>query len=239
MGWLHELLHGGSDGESEAVPVTPNPDHLVPPALPNLGGQDPAAAHKRGYASKVCPSCEAPIKKLVNHTTKCKTCAEPIVVKSGEDGQWHLLREADVEAFLDRQEQVREEHFKVDQNTLLEAGFLSGDQQVDVADEPEYQEVLAKLAGGRSRSGAMTAVIALLSREPDHPHDKNAVRIDVGNETVGYVEKVSARQIQPLMLKLEKAGRPAWVRAWIVGGWEDDPGDDSFRVRLDSLPKVS
>jgi len=41
------------------------------------------------------------------------------------------------------------------------------------------------------------------------------------------------------MLKLEKAGRPAWVRAWIVGGWEDDPGDDSFRVRLDSLPKVS
>jgi len=239
MGWLHELLHGGSDGESEAVPVTPNPDHLVPPTLPNLGGQDPAAAHKRGYASKVCPSCEAPIEQLRSHTTKCKTCGEPIVVKSGEDGQWHLMREADIAAFEEQQEQVREEHFKVDQNALLEAGFLAGDQQVDVADGPDYQEVLKKMAGGESRSGAMTAVIALLSREPDHPHDKNAVRIDVGNETVGYVEKVSARQIQPIMLKLEKAGRPAWVRAWIVGGWEDDPGDDSFRVRLDSLPKVS
>jgi hypothetical protein len=85
----------------------------------------------------------------------------------------------------------------------------------------------------------MTAVVALLSREPNHPHDKNAVRIDVGDETVGYIEKVNARQIQPLMQKLEKAGRPAWVRAWIVGGWEDDPGDDNFRIRLDSLPKVS
>jgi uncharacterized protein YidB (DUF937 family) len=239
MGWLHDLLHGGSDGDSEVVPATPNPDHLVPPTLPPLGSRDPAADHKRGYASKVCPSCEASIQQLHPYTTKCKTCEEPIVVKSGEDGQWHLLREADIAAFEDHQEQIREEHFKVDQDALLEAGYLAGDQQVNVADESDYQDVLAKLAGGRSKSGAMKAVIALLSREPDHPHDKNAVRIDVGDETVGYVEKVNAKQIQPLMQKLEKAGRPAWVRAWIVGGWEDDPDDDDFRVRLDSLPKVS
>ena len=55
MGWLHDLLHGESDHDSESIPVTPNPDHLVPPPLPDLGSQDPAAAHKRGYASKVCP----------------------------------------------------------------------------------------------------------------------------------------------------------------------------------------
>jgi len=239
MGWLHDLLHGESDGESESVPVTPNPDHLVPPALPHLQSQDPAAAHKRGYASKVCPSCEAPIKKLVSRTTKCKTCAEPIVVKSGEDGQWHLMREADIAAFEERQEQARVERYEVDEQALLEAGFLVGDQQVDVVNDPDYQETLGKLAGGRSERGAIKGVIALLSREPDHPHDKHAVRVDVGNDTVGYIEKVNARQIQPLMQKLEKAGRPAWVRAWIVGGWEDDPGDESFRVRLDGLPKVS
>ena len=238
MGWLHDLLHGGSDDDADVVPATPNPEHLVPPALPRLGGQDPAADHKRGYASKVCPSCDAPIEQLHPYTTTCKTCGEPIVVKSGEDGQWHLLREDDVAAFEDRQEQVREDHFKVDQDALLEAGFLAGDEQVDVADSTPYQEVFEKLAGGESKSGAMTAVIALLSREPDHPHEKNAVRIDVGDQTVGYVQKVDAKKIQPLMLKLEKAGRPAWVRAWIVGGWEDDPGDDNFRLRLDSLPKV-
>jgi len=239
MGWLHELLHGDSDGESESVPATPNPDHLVPPALPRLGSQDPAAAHKRGYASKVCPSCEAPIEKLSRSTTPCKTCGEPIVVKSGEDGQWHLLREADIMAFEERQDEVRAERFKVDEQALLEAGFLIGDQQVDVVDEADYQEVLGRMAGGRSSRGAMKAVIALLSREPDHPHDKNAIRVDVDSETVGYIEKWNAKEIQPLMQKLEKAGRPAWVRAWIVGGWEDDRGDDNFRIRLDSLPKVS
>jgi hypothetical protein len=239
MGWLHDLLHGGSDGDPEVAPATPNPDHLVPPTLPPLGSQDPAADHKRDYASRVCPSCEAPIQKLHPYTTTCKTCEEPIVVKSGEDGQWHLMREADIAEFEDRQEEVREEHFKVDQNALLEAGFLAGDRQVDVADSSDYQEVLTKLTGGRSQSGAMTAVIALLSREPDHPHDKNAVRIDVGDETVGYVQKVDAKQIQPLMQKMEKAGQPAWVRAWIVGGWEDDRGDNNYRIRIDSLPKVS
>ncbi len=239
MGWLHKLLSGESDDESESVPATPNPDHLVPPALPHLGSQDPAAAQKRGYASKVCPYCEAPIEKLSRSTIPCKTCGEPIVVKSGEDGQWHLLREADIMAFEGRQEEVRAEHFKVDEQALLEAGFLIGDQQVDVVDEADYQEALGKMAGGRSSHGAMKAVIALLSREPDHPHDKNAVRVDVDSETVGYIEKWNAKEIQPLMQKLEKAGRPAWVRAWIVGGWEDDRGDDNFRIRLDGLPKVS
>jgi uncharacterized protein YidB (DUF937 family) len=239
MGWLHDLLHGESDHDSKSIPVIPNPDHQTPPPLPDLGSQDPAAAHKRGYASKVCPSCEVPVKPLPRTTVICDACGEPIVVKSGEDGQWHLLREADVSAFEEGQEQERDERAKVDQQALLEAGFLSGDLQVDVVGESDYQEELKGLAGEPSSYGAMKEVIALLSREPDHPHEKNAVRIDVGSETVGYVEKWNAKQIQPLMQKLEKAGRPAWVRAWIVGGWKDDHGDTNYRVRLDSLPKVS
>ena len=40
------------------------------------------------------------------------------------------------------------------------------------------------------------------------------------------------------MLKLQKAGHPAWVRGTIVGGWEDDSGDEAFRIRLDGLPKA-
>ena len=94
------------------------------------------------------------------------------------------------------------------------------------------------MAGGRTRFGAMKPVIALLSREPDHPHDKNAVRVDVDGETVGYVEKWDAKAIQPLMLKLQKAGHPASVRGTIVGGWEDDSGDEAFRSDLDGLPKA-
>lgn len=238
MGWLHELLHGESDAESESAPAVPNPQHLVPPALPKLQGQDPAAAHKRGYASKDCPSCGARVNELPRETTTCETCGEPIVVKTGEDGQWHLLREADFMAFEARQEQIRAESFKADQEALLEAGFLIGDVQVDVVEASDYQDALVRLGGERSRAGSIEPVVALLSREPDHPHNKDAVRVDVGDATVGYIGKVDAKQIQPLMQRLEKAGRPAWVRGWVVGGWEGDPGDNNYRIRIDSLPAV-
>jgi len=239
MGWLHRLLNGESEDESESVPAVPNPEHLVPPALPQLASHDPAAAHRRTYASKACPSCDAPIHQLERTTFLCEACDRPIVVKSGEDGRWHLLREADVMAFEEDQERLRVESYEADQTALLEAGFLTGEVQVDVVAESDYQEALEQLVGGRSKSGAMKAVIALLSREPEHPHEKNAIRVDVGSETVGYIEKWNAKEIQPLMQKLEKAGRPAWVRAWVVGGWEDDGGDDAFRIRLDGLPKAS
>ncbi len=236
MGWLHKVLHGD---EADSVPPTLGPADLVPPPLPRLPSDDPATAHKRGYASKVCPSCEAGLDPLPTETTVCDACGEPIVVVSGEDGQWHLLREADFAAFDERQEEIRGERYKADVQTLMDAGFLAGDVQVDVVGEADYQAVLERMAGGRSRYGDIKPVVALLTREPDHAHEKNAVRVDVDGETVGYVEKWNAKEIQPLMHKMEKAGRPAWVRAWIVGGWEDDHGDDSFRIRLDSLPKVS
>lgn len=243
MGWLHRLLKGDDqeseqDHDPESLPAPLDPADLVPPPLPHLGNHDPAATHARTYASKVCPSCQAPVEPLPRETVTCKACAEPIVVLSGEDGQWHLLREADVKAFFDEQEQIRTDRYKQDETALLEAGFLIGDQQVDVVEEADYQEVLERLAGGRSHTGAMKPVVALLTREPDHPHDKNAVRVDVDGETVGYIEKWNAKSIQPLLLKLQSARRPAWVRGTIVGGWEDDSGDDAFRIRLDGLPKV-
>lgn len=239
MGWLHKLLHHDSDSEPESGPVVPNPEHLVPPALPKLGGQDPAAAHKRGYASKVCPSCGARLKELPRETTTCETCGEPIVVKSGEDGQWHLMRESDLMAFEEDQERIRTESFKTDEDALLEAGFLIGDVQVDVVDAADYQDALEALGGQRSRAGSIEPVVALLSREPGHPHNKDAVRVDVGDATVGYIAKADSRKIQPLMQRLENAGRPAWVRGWVVGGWESDPGDNSYRIRIDSLPAVN
>jgi hypothetical protein len=238
MGWLHKVLHGEGESEPESIPVVPNPEHLVPPALPKLGMQDPAAAHKRTYASKVCPSCEAKVKELPHETVACENCGQPIVVKTGEDGRWHLLREADLRDFEAQQEQIRNERSTADEEALLEAGFLSGDVQVDVDHESDHQDELKRLAGERSRAGSIEPVVALLTREPGHANDKNAIRVDVGNATVGYIQKLSAKEIQPLMQRLEKAGRPAWVRGWVVGGWEDDRSDNNYRIRLDSLPKV-
>ncbi len=241
MAWLRRKLSGDQGHESAAAPVPPTvpaltPADLVPPALPHLELHDPASAHARTYASKVCPTCQAPLKPLPRTTVVCDTCGNPIVVLDGEDGRWHLLREDEVKAFDARQEEIRTERYAADELALREAGFLIGDQQVDVVEEEDHQEVLERLAGGRSESGAMKQVVALLTREPDHPHDKDAIRVDIDGETVGYIEKWNAKSIQPLMQRLEREGRPAWVRGTIVGGWDHDQGDESFRVRLDSLP---
>ncbi len=241
MAWLRKKLSGDHGHEPAAEPVAPSappaaPADLVPPKLPHLELHDPASAHARTYASKVCPTCQTPLDPLPHTTVVCDDCGNPIVVLDGEDGQWHLLREEEVQAFDARQEEIRTERYAADEAALREAGFLIGDQQVDVLEEAHYQAALERLAGGRSRSGAMKQVVALLTREPDHPHDENAVRVDVDGETVGYIEKWNAKSIQPLLQRLEQEGRPAWVRGTIVGGWDDDHGDDSFRIRLDGLP---
>ena len=241
MAWLRRKLGGEHGHESATAPVASSapvvdPADLVPPKLPHVELHDPAAAHARTYASKICPTCQAPLTSLPRTTVVCHDCGNPIVVLDGEDGRWHLLREDEVSAFDARQEEIRAERYAADEAILREAGFLIGDQPVDVVEEADYQDVLERLAGGRSRSGAMSQVVALLSREPGHRHDKNAIRVDVDGETVGYIEKWNAKSIQPLMQKLEREGRPAWVRGTIVGGWDHDQGDDSFRIRLDGLP---
>ena len=237
MGWLRKLLDGDHEAAAELATPIPSGADLVPPSLPHLDRHDPAPLDDRPYATTVCPYCDAPQEPLPRRTTKCKVCGEPIVVKGGEDGKRHLLREDDMQAFEQEQERIRTERYEHDEAVLVEAGFLIGERNVDVVEESDYQAALEKLAGGRSQFGAMVEVVALLSREPDHPHDKNAVRVSVGGETVGYIEKWDAKDIQPLMLKLEAAGHPAWVRGTVVGGWADDSGSEAFRIRLDALPK--
>jgi hypothetical protein len=235
MNRLNRFRKDDPGDAQEAKPATPAAP-LVAPELPTVKRYVPPAPDDRSFASTACPNCATPIKDLTPYSTKCETCGQPIVVKSGEDGQWHLLREDDMAAFAEDQENVLEHRYESEEAALREAGFLIGDRNVDVVDEADYQETLERLAGGRSERGTITQVVALLNREPTRAHEKDAVRVTVDGETVGYVGKWDAKDLQPLMLRLEKDGSPAWVRGNIVGGWADDGGDEAFRIRLDALP---
>ena len=125
MGWLHKVLKGDVEQESDALPAPLDPADLVPPPLPKLASHDPAADHARTYASKVCPSCGAPVKPLPRETVTCESCAKPIVVLAGEDGQWHLLREAKVKAFDAEQEQIRAASYAADEAARSRPAFSS------------------------------------------------------------------------------------------------------------------
>jgi hypothetical protein len=235
MNRLDRFRKHDSDDTQDAAPATPAAP-LVPPELPTVKKYAPPAPDDMPFASTACPNCATPIKDLTPYTTKCETCGQLIVVKSGEDGEWHLLREDDMSTFAEGQQDVLEQRYETEEAALRKAGFIIGDRSVDVVDEADYQEKLEQLAGGRSERGTITQVVALLNRDPTRPHEKDAVRVSVDDETVGYIGKWDAKDLKPLMVRLEKEGVPAWVRGNIVGGWADDGGDEAFRIRLDALP---
>jgi hypothetical protein len=235
MNRLDRFHKDGSEDAAAASPVA-SKGPAVPPKLPTMERYVAPVPDDREFASTACPNCATPIDDLTPYSTACKTCEQPIVVKAGEDGKWHLLREDDMAAFAEDEEQVLAQRYEAEEAMLREAGFLIGDRSVDVVDEADYQETLEGLAGGRSDRGTITQVVALLIREPERHREKDAVRVEVDGAIVGYIGKWDAKDIQPLMRRLEAEGTPAWVRGNIVGGWADDGGDEAFRIRLDALP---
>jgi hypothetical protein len=114
--------------------------------------------------------------------------------------------------------------------TLRSAGWL-----VDVVGESFYQDAIEEAAGGRSEDGAVIPLVtAQLVREPGNPHDHNAVRVDIGGQTCGYISRYEAPDYHDVLAAMAEIGRPATCRAWITGGW-DRGGDDRghFGIRLD------
>ena len=115
-------------------------------------------------------------------------------------------------------------------------GFLSGpgDYFIQVVGESSYQDALERICGGRTEDGANEFVDAFLILEDTNPNDRNAVRVDIGGMTVGYLTPHFAIQYRH---RLVEAGYPRLVgscRAHIRGGWQrGDQDRGHFGVWLD------
>lgn len=81
---------------------------------------------------------------------------------------------------------------------------------------------LKELTGETRRYGYLVPVMATLVREPDNPHDFDAVRIEIAGELVGYLAREVARDVSWLMdgLRCKR-----WeVAALVRGGYLDRSG---------------
>jgi hypothetical protein len=87
--------------------------------------------------------------------------------------------------------------------------------------ESQYQPALQRAA----RSGRICW--ATLLPEPDNPFDANAVAVQVGGETVGYLSRTDARRYQR---RLRVLIAPIQVPAKLIGGTRGKP---HFGVLLD------
>jgi hypothetical protein len=102
---------------------------------------------------------------------------------------------------------------------------------VEVAGESRYQAALDEIVGGKSEDGAAHECIALLRRQPDNPHDPNAIAVTIDGHLVGFVERATAARLAP-MLDARKITQ-ASVNALITGGWQNHRSEGSYGVSLD------
>lgn len=102
-----------------------------------------------------------------------------------------------------------------------------------LAGAAHYQDTLERIVGGRREASVYFRVNAVLSSEPDDPHNSNAVVIRIDGEKAGHVRK---QDNLTLRHQLDALGFPGDVqcRAEIAGGWDHGRGDvGMFGLRLD------
>jgi DNA polymerase III epsilon subunit-like protein len=222
-------ITGPSWPGQEREPMDPPPSRLTdsthPPPLPRLARPAPVPLDRREYSSTVCPYCEVALERLPRAKTLCRSCGQPIHVRSGYDEKRHLLRAIDQEAFAEEQQKMLDHWDREEEEALKAAGFLYGEWDVKVVGESYHQSVIADLAAMGSEHAA------LLIREPDNPHDPHAVRVDISGRTVGHLSRDSAQDVELMLEHLQRIGRPAWVRARITGG-----GGPQYGVAVDGMP---
>lgn len=95
--------------------------------------------------------------------------------------------------------------------------------ETEIAGESNYQANIERYCTPGTTNIELTADLVL---ENDNPHDKNAVRVDIGGRVVGYLSRSDAK----LYRKMLKAGRADSSYAALVRG---TPGWRGIYLSLD------
>lgn len=101
-------------------------------------------------------------------------------------------------------------------------------RRVDVVGESQYQDVLSEIAGGKQQESQYIGTNAELWREPDNPHDSNAVQVRISGRLVGYLPRAEAARVA---VRMDRAGEQAFpCAAEIRGGWKQGADEGHFGV---------
>jgi hypothetical protein len=105
--------------------------------------------------------------------------------------------------------------------------LLSGRHDLEVVGESNYQDALWRVVGGRTTQRVRVETQAMPVREPDNPHDANAISVRIEGSTVGYLCRDDARKYLSGLLALEtRHGARISLTGVVVGGGirQDGPG---------------
>lgn len=105
---------------------------------------------------------------------------------------------------------------------------------IDVVGESKYQDALTRLCGGKQHDSADACFLAVLYLENTNPYDNRAVRVDIHDNTVGYLSRDCARRFRRWLKRHGHTAKAAQCQANVRGGWYRGPDDEGhFGVFLD------
>jgi hypothetical protein len=117
----------------------------------------------------------------------------------------------------------------------------TSDQKVRVVGTSRYQDAIWRIVGEPTRdrdSRAHWRGEAALEPEPENQHDRNAVRVTIGGETVGYLDRELAAELQPELVEMAEHGSTVVATAHAVGGFElREGGRASVGLALEMDPR--
>lgn len=103
----------------------------------------------------------------------------------------------------------------------------SGAYNFDIVGEASYQNALDQLAGGKTEAGVNVQKMATLIMEKNNPVDRNAVRVDIEGQTVGYLSRNHAKRFRKTINRSHCV-----APALITGGWKRAGSQGNYGVRL-------
>lgn len=261
QGWAlqrHSPSAGVSRGRSQltrVADVVPVPAPAGWPALPpepsGLDGTPPpeeyVAVADRQYERTTCPSCGVELNPLPKAKKRCRECGQDIFVRSGPGGRRHLLAATELDGFevawaqhhearaaaaAARQQDVEAEW----RQKLRDAGLQVGEYELDVVGESYRHAALAGIRAALATTDRdyELRTVAALEREPENRHDRNAIRVVIHGQMVGYLDRYSAEDYQPV---LKRARGPFYVQAILLGGRPEAGVVSPIGVRLEDVPE--
>jgi hypothetical protein len=104
---------------------------------------------------------------------------------------------------------------------------------LNVVGESHYRDAIEAVTDGPKVDGVRMITWATLIAEHDNPHDAHAVGVFIDGRKVGHLAREDAGAFWPLVERLRAAGRIAYCRADIYGGWNTSSTDrGDYRVTL-------
>ena len=95
----------------------------------------------------------------------------------------------------------------------------------EVVGESYHRDGIAEIVGGSRPESVKLVAWASLVREPDNPHDPNAVAVVIDGHTVGHLGRKDAAAVAPVLDRIAAARLVPYCRADIFGGWDRSPVD--------------